>query len=387
MELWIGILTAVIILIMGSLYRIRFPNKMGSIIKPVLAVCLLTLMLVSQFLTGCMEKEPPRQQSQGPDTLTVHFIDVGQADSILVVNGQHAMLIDAGNNADAAQIEDYLRKEGISELEFLVGTHPHEDHVGGLDVIIQDFDVFKVIMPRVNHDTQSYKDVLLSMVARMMQPVYPAPGSSYELGSAEFTVLSPGRRSYEELNDYSIVIKLVFGDTSFLFTGDAGFIPEQEMIAQGYDLSADVLKIGHHGSRYSTSDDFLRRVNPEAVVISVGKNNDYQHPHAETMLKLEANEIPVYRTDENGTVLAVSDGHTIRFNTDPGTYAWPQDEKPDRDTAEDVSDDADLPMVYVTESGDKYHLETCRFLNENKLAISREEAIEKGYKPCLLCKP
>jgi len=154
--------------------------------------------------------------------LTVHFIDVGQADCILIETGEHAMLIDAGNNEDAGYIEDYLWQEGISELEYLVGTHPHEDHIGGLDVIIQDFDVFKVFMPKVNHDTQTYKDVLLSMVARMMQPIYPVPGSSYKLGSAEFTILSPGSKSYEELNDYSIVIKLVYGETSFLLPGMPG---------------------------------------------------------------------------------------------------------------------------------------------------------------------
>ncbi|NLY46737.1 MAG: hypothetical protein GX053_12250 [Tissierella sp.] len=175
-------------------------------------------------------------------------------------------------------------------------------------------------MPKVNHTTKTYEDVLLAIQNKGLKITAPTPGSTFNLGQAKFTILAPNSSSYEDLNNYSIVIKMEYGNNSFLFTGDAEDISENEMISKGFDLSADVLKVGHHGSSSSTTQTFLNKVNPKYAVIMVGNDNSYGHPHEETMNKLKSKGITVYRTDENGTIIAISDGTNITFNTNPGSY-------------------------------------------------------------------
>ncbi|MDI3545152.1 MAG: competence protein ComEC [Rikenellaceae bacterium] len=254
--------------------------------------------------------------------LVVHFLDVGQADSILIQQNGHNMLIDAGNNADSNFVVKYLKKQGVKKIDYVIGTHPHEDHIGGLDVVINTFEIGSVFMPKVSTNTKTFKDVLLAVKSKNMKVVAPVVGSSYNLGDAKWTILAPNSSSYDDLNDYSIVIKINFGKNSFIFTGDAEALSEQEILKKGFNLKADVLKIGHHGSSSSTSDEFLKAVSPEYAAISVGKDNDYGHPHKITMDRLKANNIPVYRTDECGTIIAVSYGEKITFNCKPGDYSY-----------------------------------------------------------------
>jgi competence protein ComEC len=252
--------------------------------------------------------------------LKVHYIDVGQADAILIQQGNSAMLIDGGNNADKDIVKNYLDKEGITFLEYIIGTHAHEDHIGGLDYIINSFKVGKVYFPKQTATTETFRDFVNAVKDNGLQLTVPSAGEAFKLGEALVTVVAPNSEIYNEANDYSIVTKVTFGSNSFLFTGDAETVSENEIINKGTDIKADVLKVGHHGSYSSTSELFLNRVAPKYAVISLGKDNSYGHPHQQTMDKLRADGIAVFRTDENGTVIATSNGKDITFNAIPGSY-------------------------------------------------------------------
>ncbi|WP_048341118.1 ComEC/Rec2 family competence protein [Clostridium haemolyticum] len=267
-----------------------------------------------------VEEKKPTNSNTELGQLKVHYIDVGQADSILVQQDKHFMLIDAGNNEDDKLVIDYLQKQGVKKLDYIIGTHPHEDHIGGMDKVIDNFDVGTLLMPKKNTTTETFKDVLISAQKKGLKITQPTIGTNYNLGKATFTILAPKNHDYESVNNYSIVQKLRFGNTSFIFTGDAESISEMEMVNANLDLHADVLKIGHHGSKTSTCQAFLDKVSPKYSVISCGKDNKYKHPNKSTMDRLKAKGIKVYRTDESGTVVAISDGKNITFNCNEGSY-------------------------------------------------------------------
>lgn len=252
--------------------------------------------------------------------LKVSFIDVGQADSILLQQGDSFMMIDAGNNADEKTVGDYLNSQGVKELKYFIGTHKDEDHIGSADYVINNFKVLKVYFPKQTSTTETFKSFAAAVKNRGLSLIVPKVGDQFKLGSASVTVLAPKGSSYEDSNDYSIVVKVTFGSTSFLLTGDAETASEKEMLSSGNDLSATVLKVAHHGSGTSTSQAFLDKVNPKYAVISVGKDNKYGHPDQETMNRLKNKGVPVYRTDESGTIVATSDGSNVTFNVKPGSY-------------------------------------------------------------------
>ena len=286
---------------------------------------LLIVFLFAFVLPGCtsdIQNPSTSIPSEKEDVvvsgkLKVHFIDVGQADSILIEQDSKYMLIDAGNNGDGKLVKNYLIEEGVKTLEYVIGTHPHEDHIGGLDYVINDFNINKIYLPKATSTTKTFQDVVVAIKNKGMKVAVPKPGDSFNLGSAKCTILAPNSSDYSSLNNNSVVIKLEFGGNSFLFTGDAESISEKEILDKGFNVSADLLKVGHHGSRTSTTDEFLSKVNPKYAVISCAAENDYGHPHKEIISKLKIKIIPIYRTDELGTIIATSDGKTITFNKKP----------------------------------------------------------------------
>ena len=282
-----------------------------------LLICVLAAALILCGCTMGIAPESTAAPSAGTTsvegTLEVHFVDVGQADCILIRQGAAAMLIDAGNNADGPDVVAYLREHGINRLDTVIGTHPHEDHIGGLDLVLLSFPVGTVIMPRVSHTTKTFEDVLDAVDAKGLTVTAPVTGQSFRMGDANCTVLAPGSANYDDLNEYSVVVRVTFGDTAFLLTGDAGAESENEMLQTGLPLTADVLKVGHHGSSSSSTTAFLRAVAPSAAVISVGRDNDYGHPASVTLDRLDDVGARVYRTDQSGTIVAYSDGQSVRI--------------------------------------------------------------------------
>lgn len=266
------------------------------------------------------EAEEAEKNNTIQGNLEVHFIDVGQADSILVKHGDFSMLVDAGNNEDGDLVNNYIKSKGISKLDYVVGTHPHEDHIGGLDDVINNFDIGAIYIPKASTTTKTFESVLLAIQNKGMKVKSPIIGDKFDLGGVTVTILGPNSNSYDDLNDSSIVLKVDYGTTSFLLTGDAEGKSESEILASGININSTVLKVGHHGSDSSTTDEFLNKVNPKFAVISVGEGNSYGHPKQSVLNKLQSRNIPVYRTDENGTIVAISDGNNVTFNTNQGSY-------------------------------------------------------------------
>lgn len=252
--------------------------------------------------------------------LYVSFLDVGQADSILIENNNEFMLIDAGNNNDGSLLVDYFRSKNITNFKYVVGTHPHEDHIGGLDDIIDNFYVSNVYLPDVITTTKTFSDVLDAIEDKNLKYKVPLIGEYFTIGDAKVRVVYTGSNE-KDLNNSSIVLKLTFGNNSFLFTGDAE--EKIEKLILNTNIDADVLKVGHHGSSYSTSSSFLKAVNPKYAIISVGEENNYNHPNDSVIKKLNSNNIQIYCTDEVGSVIVTSDGNNIsienkRTNTNGG---------------------------------------------------------------------
>lgn len=253
--------------------------------------------------------------SAAPKTtgLRIHFIDVGQADSILIQTPQGKnILVDAGNNDDGPLVTGYLAKLGVKKLEAVVGTHPHEDHIGGLDEVIMKLPVKKVYLPKKTANTKAFEDLLLAVKAMQLKVTTAKAGVKVALDSAvKAEFLAPNSDTYEDLNEYSGVLKITYGKTSFLLTGDAESVSEKEMLEKGCDLKANLLKVGHHGSRSASKESFLTAVAPQVAIISVGKGNDYRHPHTQVLKRLKKLNVQVYRTDELGTIVVTSDGKKL----------------------------------------------------------------------------
>lgn len=230
------------------------------------------------------------------------------------------MLIDAGENDMGIKVQDYLYSQNVTKLDYVIGTHPHSDHIGGMDVIIYKFDCDTVMMPDVSSNTKTYRDVINAMKSKNYTNTAPKPGDTYRLGDAEFTIIAPSE-VYDDTNDNSIGLLLRFGDNRFLFTGDAEEEAEKDIINTGIDIDCDVYHAGHHGSRTSSSEELLNAASPAYAVISCAEGNSYGHPHAQTLNELRYRGINVFRTDEQGTIVCVSDGSVIRWNCSP-SESW-----------------------------------------------------------------
>ena len=245
----------------------------------------------------------------------IHYLDVGQGDSIFIELPQNkSMLIDASTGAYGEGIADYIEDKGYSKIDYLVATHPHADHIGGMEDVVEEFEIGEIYMPKASTTTKTYKNLLTAIKKKGNKINTAKAGVSIYSGSGiNIQILAPNSTSYEDLNNYSVVIKLTYGKKSFLFMGDAEMLSEDEITA---DVSADILKVGHHGSSTSTSEDFINRVNPEYAVISCGKDNSYGHPHKETMATLKKYDVEVLRTDTMGTIIATTDGTDLEITKD-----------------------------------------------------------------------
>ena len=253
------------------------------------------------------------QKIEVPDgEMEVHFIDVGQADCALLSSGGHFMLIDGGNNDDAEHIVTYLQNAGVKKLDLVVGTHPHEDHIGSLDAAIEAFDIGAVYMPDVSADTETYRDVLDAVKGKGLQVQHPVPGDVLDFNGLPVEIFGPVKE-YSNLNNHSIVLRVSVGETAFLFTGDVEIEGEYDILEQGFDISADVLKVSHHGSSGSSVEEFLAYTDADYAVISVGEENIYDHPEAVTLKRLQNYGMEIYRTDEQGTIVCDTDGKNISF--------------------------------------------------------------------------
>lgn len=280
-------------------------------------VILAVFVLYMNRLSASHENEASLIIDDGNESMEVHFIDVGQGDAILVKTASSSLLIDAGENNMASTVTNYLQKQGIDKLDYIIGTHPHSDHIGGLDHVINTFGADTILMPEAVHTTKTYEDVLEAIEDKDMKITLPRVGEEYQLGPASFTILAPNSSDYSDLNDYSIGIRLVYKNSEFLLAGDVSTFSEQEMLKNGLDLSADVLKISHHGSEYSSCSEFLDEVSPSHAVISVGEDNEYGHPHEVILQALAERNISVYRTDKQQNIIFTTDGKTISVNTEP----------------------------------------------------------------------
>lgn len=247
--------------------------------------------------------------------VVVKFLDVGQADSILVQSNGINMLIDAGTNKAGATVVKDLQDLGVTKIDYLIGTHPHEDHIGGMDDVIKNFDIGTIFMPKIQTNTKTFEDVLDAIASKNLKVTSPEVGYTYNVGDAKCEIMSIGSGENEEksnLNLSSIVIRMTYGTQSFLFMGDA----ETENESSRTWPQTTVLKVGHHGSNTSSSQKFLNEVKPEIAVISVGTGNMYGHPKQTTLNKLTKIGTKIYRTDENGTVTITTDGKTCTVTTE-----------------------------------------------------------------------
>ena len=327
--------------------------------------------------------------------MEVHFIDVGQGDATLIICDGEAMLIDAGDNSKGTTVQYYLQRHGADFLKYLVLTHPDADHIGGADVIVTKFDIGTVFESYYKKPAghKSSEELANALSYRHMTPVVPSVGSSYSLGGASFSFIGPSGYS-DDPNNASLALILQYGNTRFLFTGDAESEEESAILNSGYDIKANVYKVGHHGSKTSSNDFFLRAIQPDYAVISCGVN-DYGHPNDETLQRLYEVGASIFRTDQSGSIVSYTDGTSISWNTDQGGSSNSSFE-PNKTTApvETPVPSSEKKWYYVVTTAGYFHQSPCEGIRNGEnpqthywYEGTREELIASGLTPCQYCNP
>ena len=287
-------------------------QKRKEIISYIILVIILIFSIIFVINDKINKENNIKIDNNLNEELKVYFIDVGEADSILIkVNNEYA-LIDAGNNLDGKKLVKHFKSLRFDKFSYVIGTHAHEDHIGGMDNIIREFTINNYLMPKTVVPTTTYETVVKELNKKNIKYTVPKVNSTFNINEATFKVLSI-KDDYDNLNNSSIVIKMTYKDVSFLFMADVEKEIEYEILDK--DIKADVIKIGHHGSVYASTDKFLKKVNAKYAVISVGANNDYYHPHEKALKRIKNNNMTLYRTDLDGTIIFSSDGKSLKIET------------------------------------------------------------------------
>lgn len=330
--------------------------------------------------------------AEASTNLKVSYINVGQGDSTLIQYGSKSMLIDGGLASRGATVVSYLKSKKIKTIDYVIGTHPDADHIGGLTDVVNSFKVKKIIMPDKSNATITYGNLLSAIKDKGLKIARPKVGTNYKLGKVSIKVIAPNG-SYSDNNNNSIACRATYKKTSFMFTGDCEQDALSDIMSNGQKLQSTVLKCGHHGSKNATNDTWMSKVKPKYAVISVGKNS-YGHPNAETINLLKKYKVKTYRTDKSGTVIATSNGKKVTFNckatklitssTSSSSKKSTSSSTSKKSTKSSTSKSVGK-TVYVTDTGKKYHVSGCRYLRSSSIKISLSDAKSQGYTPCSIC--
>ncbi len=335
--------------------------------------------------------------------LNVTVLDVGQGLSVLINCDNHYMLYDGGNGNYSSFLVSYLSKNNITNFDYVFASHYDADHISGLVGVIYNYSISQLIAPNYTASSRIYNSFIKAINTKGISITYPTVGTTYPLGSAKIQILAPNSPAYESENDYSIVVKITFGGSSVLITGDATQYSENEMLNNQLNLNSDILVVGHHGSSSSTSSQFLNAVNPQYAVISCERNNSYGHPASDVLERLVSKNITVLRTDLAGTIEFTIKNNSISYNTEKkdsnssgnGNSNTNNNSSSNSNANNNSNNDATTSAItYILNTNTmKFHLPSCKHANEiadhNKLLSNetRDTILEKGYVPCKICNP